>query len=303
MVRSSPCTAGAGALRGRDYAHELAHMRGLIEAGRDRLRAGASALDVVVETVAEMEGSGLYVAGRGASPNAAGRYELDAGLMNGADQRAGAVAALEGFVSPIAAARAVMETTPHVLFVGGGAARIAADAGLERIADPAAWFTHAGAATGGAPAELSMGPELGMGTVGAVARDMAGALAAATSTAGIHGKWDGRVGDCPILGAGVWADAGVAVSCTGLGEVFLRCAAAAQLAFRVRFAGERLEDAAAAVLDEVRALGGEGGLIAIAADGQVSLPFNTAGMKRAALLADGAVVCEVFSRSRPTTLS
>ena len=279
---------GAGALKGRDYSREIAHMRGLIESGRDRLRAGAPALDVAVETVAALEASGLYVAGRGASPNTAGRYELDAGLMNGFDRRAGAVAALEGFVSPIRAARAVMERTPHVFFVGEGAARVAADAGLARIADPTAWFTHAGAAEDGAPAELSMG------TVGCVARDGSGALAAATSTAGIHGKWDGRVGDCPILGAGVWADEAVAVSCTGLGEMFMRCAAAAQLAFRIRFGAEGLADAARAVLDEVRGLNGEGGFIALTADGQLATPFNSAGMKRAALHGDGRIVSEAF---------
>ena len=292
MTNKAPLLAihgGAGALVGRDYSREIAHMRGLIEAGRDALSAGAPALAVVVETVAELESSGLYVAGRGASPNTVGRYELDAGLMNGPDRRAGAVAALQGFVSPIHAAKAVMERTPHVFFVGAGAARIAADAGLARIADPAAWFTHAGAAEDGAPAELSMG------TVGCVARDTSGALAAATSTAGIHGKWDGRVGDCPILGAGVWADETVAVSCTGLGEMFMRCAAAAQLAFRVRFGAEGLADAARAVLDEVRTMAGAGGLIAISADGQIALPYNTAGMKRAALLPGGEIVSAAIS--------
>jgi isoaspartyl peptidase/L-asparaginase-like protein (Ntn-hydrolase superfamily) len=279
---------GAGPLRGRDYSRELVHMRGLIEAGRDRLAAGACALDVVVETVAALEASGLYVAGRGASPNTAGRYELDAGLMDGAGQRAGAVAALEGFASPIRAARAVMETTPHVLFVGQGAATIAERQGLERIADPDTWFTHAGGGAGKAGAELATG------TVGAVARDATGAVAAATSTAGIFGKPLGRVGDCPILGAGVWADPNVAISCTGTGEMFLRTAAAAQVAFRVRLAGESLAHATAHALDEVRALGGEGGLIAVNAEGEVAMPYNSAGMKRAALHADGTITCEVF---------
>jgi L-asparaginase/beta-aspartyl-peptidase (threonine type) len=279
---------GAGALRGRDYARELLHMRGLIEAARDRLRAGARALDVVVETVVELEASGLYVAGRGASPNTAGRYELDAGVMDGRTQRAGSVAALEGFASPISAARAVMETTPHVMFVGAGAAALAEARGLERVADPDAWFTHAGGGENRAPTDLATG------TVGCVALDETGTLAAATSTAGVFGKPLGRVGDCPVVGAGVWADPRVAVSCTGAGEMFLRAAAAVQVAHRVRFAGETLASAAAAALAEVEALGGDGGLIAVTADGQVTMPYNSQGMKRAALLPDGTIVCDVF---------
>jgi L-asparaginase/beta-aspartyl-peptidase (threonine type) len=275
---------GAGAMAGADYSAELVHMRGLIEAGRDRLRAGASALDVAMETVAALEASGLYVAGRGASPNTAGRYELDASLMSGPDRRAGAVAALEGFASPIRAARAVMETTEHVLLAGDGAAAFAAARGLERVGPD--WFT---------PARQSETQSAGVvGTVGCVALDETGALAAATSTGGTHGKLFGRVGDSPIVGAGVWADDRVAISCTGTGEMFIRSATAAQIAFRLRFAAQGLADATDAALADVKALGGWGGLIALSATGEIAMPYNSQGMKRAALSPDGAITSAVF---------
>ena len=280
---------GAGPLIGRNYDRELVHMRGLIEAGRDRLASGVAALDVVVEIVGELESSGLYVAGRGASPNTAGRYELDACVMDGRESRSGAVAALVGFKSPIEAARAVMERTPHVLLVGEGAAAFAGDLHLARIDDPADWFTHAGG--GGAGTEPH---HLATGTVGCVALDQHGNLAGGTSTGGVFGKMPGRVGDCPLPGSGTWADSRVAVSCTGAGEMFIRAAVAAQVAHRVRFGGETLESACAAALDEVRALKGEGGLIAVDAEGRIAMPFNSAGMKRAALHPDGRIEVEVF---------
>lgn len=277
---------GAGRFKPRDYSPELAHMRGLIDAGRARLLAGAPALDVVTEIVADMEATGMYLAGRGTAPNSAGRFELDASLMDGRDQRAGAVAALQGFASPIRAARAVMETTPNVLLVGEGAAALAAEAGLARVDD--AWFTPY--RPDGATTRTS-------GTVGCVALDASGALAAATSTGGILGKRHGRVGDSPIPGAGVWADAGVAVSCTGSGEYFIRAAAAAQVAFRLRFAGEAVAAAAEAALAEVRSLGGGGGLIAVTAAGEIALAYNTPGMLRAARHPDGRVEAGVFSEA------
>jgi L-asparaginase/beta-aspartyl-peptidase (threonine type) len=274
---------GAGALRQRDYTGEIAHMRELVEFGRDLLAKGASALDVVIEVVGAMEASGLYVAGRGASPNAAGRFELDASLMAGPDRRAGAVAALEGFASPIRIARAIMDETPHVLLAGDGAAAFAGEHGFESIGPE--WFT---------PVERET-PKLATGTVGCAALDATGALAAATSTAGVFGKMLGRVGDSPIIGAGCWADERVAVSCTGVGEYFIRAAAAAQVSFRMRLAGEDLANAAAASIADVAALGGGGGLIALGADGAIAMPYNTAGMKRAALHPDGRIEAAVFT--------
>ena len=272
---------GAGARRGVDYSREIPHMQGLIEAARDRLLAGASALDVAVETVAALEASGLYVAGRGASPGKTGVYELDASVMDGATARAGAVAALSGFESPVTVARAVMERTDHVMLAGEGAAAFAAEQHLARIADARQWFTHAAA-------EVDDDGHA-HGTVGCVVRDAEGRLAAATSTGGTFGKLFGRVGDTPVIAAGTWADRHVAVSSTGLGEYFIRTAAAAQIAFRVRFGGQSLQQAADEVLGEIGALGGDGGLIAVDADGNLALPFNSEGMKRAWLTKDGEI--------------
>lgn len=281
---------GAGARRERNYDREVVHMREVVEAMKARLDAGASALDVAVEAVTMLEDSGLYVAGRGASPNLAGAYELDASLMDGSTRRVGAVAALQGFRNPVIAARAVMDRTPHVMLAGEGAALFALDQGLEPIADEEAWFTRAGQGEDNHPPGT-----LSHGTVGCCVLDAEGRLAAATSTAGVFGKMPGRVGDTPIPAAGTWADGNVAVSGTGQGEYFIRVAACAQTAWRVA-AGQSLSEAARAVIDDIGSLGGDGGLIALDRAGNIAAPFNSQGMKRAWLTTTGEVGVEVFGR-------
>ena len=279
---------GAGARRERDYTREIAHMGEVVTAMKARLDAGAPALDVAVEATVLLEDSGLYVAGRGASPNLAGAYELDASLMDGSTRRAGAVAALQGFRNPVVAARAVMDRTPHVMLTGEGASLFAFDQGLEPIADEAAWFTRAGQGEDNHPPGT-----LSHGTVGCCVLDREGRLAAATSTAGVFGKMPGRVGDTPIPGAGSWADGRVAVSGTGQGEYFIRVAACAQVSWRVG-AGQTLAEAARAVIEEIGDMGGDGGLIALDRDGNITAPFNSQGMKRAWLTPDGGIGVEVF---------
>jgi L-asparaginase / beta-aspartyl-peptidase len=273
MVWSLVLHGGAGPTRGRSYEAEEAHMAEVLKRGAQMLDGGATALDVVTAMVGELEECGYHVAGKGASPNQNGDYELDAAIMDGTQRRAGGVGALVGYRSPIAVARALMETSPHVLLVGAGAADFAKSAGCERVDDPAAYYTPS--------ITRAVEPgELAHGTVGAVARDIAGRLAAATSTGGLLNKTPGRVGDTPIIGAGTWADERVAVSCTGQGEYFMRAAVAADVSARVRYGKQTLATACAGALADMEGLGGDGGLIAVDAMGNVATPYNSEGMKR-----------------------
>ncbi len=267
---------GAGVMLGRDYTAAEVHLRELAEQGAADLEQGGSALDVVERAVAAMESSGLYVAGRGSAPNSAGYVELDASIMVGPDRRAGAVASICNVVNPISVARRVMEATDHVMLAGDGALAFARKEGFDEVASPEDYYVLP---VGIVANDVQTGAH---GTVGAVARDVEGRLAAATSTGGTFGKLKGRVGDTPIIGSGTWADEQIAVSCTGVGEYFIRTAAAVSVASRVR-AGMSLDAALAEVLDDIAILGGDGGIIAVTAAGEIAMAYNSDGMKRAAV--------------------
>ncbi|MEM6411439.1 MAG: isoaspartyl peptidase/L-asparaginase [Pseudomonadota bacterium] len=279
---------GADATPGREYGHVEAHMAALLDETAEWLAASESAVDVAQKAVQALEACGHHIAGKGSSPNQDGVWELDAAIMDGSTRSAGAVSALEGFISPIAVARDVMDVTPHVLLAGNGAAKLARERGHDKVSNPFAYYDPA--VKDPLPANAA-----GHGTVGAVVLDTEGRLAAATSTGGLLNKTPGRVGDSPIIGAGTWADRSVAVSCTGHGEYFMRTAAAASVAARVKYGHEDVASAAAAVIDEVGDLGGRGGLIALGADGTLSLPFNSRGMKRASANSSGLREVKIFA--------
>lgn len=285
MTWSLALHGGAGPTRERTYEKEEAHMRDLLVEGAARLAAGVPALDVVEAMVRALESSGFHIAGKGAAANAEGVWELDASIADGATRKAGAVAALVGFESPIGVARAVMEKTPHVLLGGAGAAAFAQKHGFARV-EPS-YYTPA------TTRPVQPG-ELAHGTVGAVARDTHGRLAAATSTGGLLGKTAGRIGDTPIIGAGTWADGRVAVSCTGQGEYFIRANVAADVSARMAYARQSVHAAAAGALADMAALGGDGGLIAIDADGEVATPFVSEGMKRGVATSTGVLDVRTF---------
>lgn len=252
---------------------QLAVLEQALEAGYAQKRA----LDAVIAAVIVLEDSPLFNAGRGSCFNAEGEIEMDASIMDGATLRAGAVAAVTRIRNPVVAARAVMEKTRHVLLAGAGAERFAQVQRL-KLEDAEYFRTEVRLAA------LKKNLKDHHGTVGAVALDADGNLAAATSTGGYTGKMAGRVGDSPLVGAGTWADnRSCAVSGTGTGEAFIRAAVGHDVAARMRYLKQPLARAAAAALAQVKALGGDGGLIAVDRRGNVAMPFNSEGMYRAAI--------------------
>lgn len=272
-----------------------------------KLKAGASALDVVESAVRDLEDFPLFNAGHGAVLNADGVAELDAAIMDGRTRAAGAVAAARTPTHPVSLARAVLEHTEHVLLVGTGADRLAQELGLEQ--SPSEYFMTAeraeqqrrAAASGKVTLDhdaMYNGPDPAdkTGTVGAVARDAQGHLAAATSTGGMTNKHPGRVGDTPLIGAGTWAeDQSCAVSATGHGEFFMRSALAYDVHARMVYGRAGLDAACAGALGRVGELGGTGGLIAISRDGDIALSFNSEGMYRAWVGENGQLRVAIYS--------
>ena len=285
---------GAGTLRpdamnGERAALYHAGLQRALTGGRDILADGGSALDAVTAAVVALEDDPLFNAGHGAVFTAAGTQEMDAAVMEGREHRAGAVAGIFGPRNPVLAARAAMEHSPHVLLIGEGAlafchAQGLAFAGRDYFYTEERWEALQRTMEG----KDAEDDARRHGTVGAVARDRAGNLAAATSTGGMTGKMPGRVGDSPIIGAGTYADnASCAVSATGHGEVFIRFAAAHEIAARIRHRGQPLAEAARQVVEELARVGGSGGLVAVDRDGALALPFNCSGMYRGYVREEG----------------
>ena len=301
---------GAGTLRPEAMTgamQEATHagLRDALRAGHAVLADGGSALDAVTRAVMALEDNPLFNAGHGAVLTTDAVPEMDAAVMEGAERRAGAVGGILGPRNPVLAARMVMERSEHVLLIGEGAMRFLRAQGMPMEA--AQYFVTerreavlraelARRANGHADTRDDAAKH---GTVGAVARDKDGNVAAATSTGGMTAKLPGRVGDSPLIGAGTFADnATCAVSATGHGEFFIRWAVAYDISARMRYLGETLVQAAQNVVAGLAAVGGSGGVIAVDAAGNVALPFNSQGMYRGIIGADGAAQTAIW-RERP----
>jgi L-asparaginase / beta-aspartyl-peptidase len=300
-VHGGAGTMSREAMTGERQAEYEAALAGAIEAGAAVLEAGGSALDAVEAAVTLLEDDPKFNAGRGAVFAYSGVNELDASIMDGRDRSAGAVTGVTHVRNPIRLARAVMEDSPHVFLSREGAEEFARERSFEMVdpdwfATPERWRQleelKARQPAPGKGESAWFDVDLKYGTVGAVAVDREGHVAAATSTGGLTGKRWGRIGDSPVIGAGNYADdRACAVSATGAGEFFIRAGVAHEICARMRLLGESAQDAADAVIAEVGALGGDGGVIVAAPDGSTAFSFNTPGMYRAR--ADSAGLREV----------
>ena len=282
-----------------------------LDAGNAILIRGGSAVDAVAAVVVVLEESPRFNAGKGAVFNAVGGHELDAAIMEGHTRRAGAVAGVTTVRSPITLARAVMEHSPHVMLAGPGAEAFAdSRPEIERVAN--SWFDtdHRRRALEKAQREeAAKDPQASthdeeaaryFGTVGAVALDRAGHIAAATSTGGMTNKKWGRIGDAPVIGAGTWADERCGVSGTGWGEFYIRNAVAHDICARVAYRGDTLAVAADDVINKtVPAHGGDGGAIALDRDGNIAMPFNSGSMFRGWIKPDGSRGTAIYPDDNP----
>ncbi len=274
---------GGAFMKQRDFTAHDALLRDVLVNGYADLKAGKPALDVAVAAVVMMENSGLFHAGRNTGRNSAGYHELDASLMDGHTGKAGAVASVRTIKNPIIAARTVMDKSPHVFMVAEGAENFLKRHGAETI-NPDTYFIHDMERDGPVIKDTAHG------TVGAVVLDQQGRLAAATSTAGIPNKLEGRVGDTPLIGAATFADDQIALSATGHGEYFIRSVATHDVAARCRYGGQSLDEAMDSVLEaKIRAQGGWGGMIAITRQGEVKFGFASTGMHRGYVRDDGVI--------------
>ena len=279
----------------------LVKLNEALEAGEAILKDGGSSIDAVAAAIMVLENSPLFNAGKGAVFNFEGRNELDASIMDGRTLQAGAVAGITNVRNPITAARKVMEESPHVMLTGRGAEQFAFEQGLE-IVDPSyffdqrRWDQYREYLRNHTQLRGAINPDHKMGTVGAVALDMQGNLAAGTSTGGMTGKRFGRIGDSPIIGAGNYANnQSCAVSATGHGEFFIRNVVAYDVSAQMIYLGKSLEEAANhIVLEKLREQGGNGGIIAVDKDGNVAMPFNTTGMFRGYVKSTGEKAVSIF---------
>lgn len=294
---------GAGTLDRKDMTAERdaayrASLKAALDAGTAVLARGGSALDAVTAVVVRLEEDEKFNAGKGAVFTWDGGHELDAAIMDGRSRAAGSVAGVTTVRNPILLARRVMEDSPHVMLAGRGAEQFAKEKGLALV-DPA-WF-------GTAPRRealermkrdklSALDVDIKFGTVGAVALDTSGNLAAATSTGGMTGKRWSRIGDAPIIGAGTYAQNGAcAVSATGWGEYFIRVGVARTICARMSMGGETAKAAADATIAEVAALGGDGGVIVVGADGTAAFSMNTTGMYRARATSAGDSAVAIYA--------
>jgi len=311
---------GAGTLTRKNMSveKEAAYRAALtlaLQTGYKTLKAGKSSLDAVEATIHVMEDSPLFNAGKGAVFTHDGKNEMDAAIMEGKTMMAGAVAGVTTIKNPISAARAVMEKSEHVMMVGQGAEAFARQAGIT-IVDPKYFYTkerwdglQQAIKEDSAKAVLDHGSKKSMklgtlnhdfkfGTVGTVALDQAGNLAAGTSTGGMTNKKYGRVGDAPIIGAGTYANNATAgISCTGWGEFYIRNVVAHDISAMMEYKNMSVTDAAAAAIEKVGKMGGDGGLIALDAKGHVAMPFNTEGMYRGTVTEDGKIEILIYKNN------